>query len=275
VKPWRTILALVATRPHLHVFCDFDGTIVPVHADPAETVISARARVALERLQARPRTEVALVSGRPAATLAEKVCLPDLTLAGNHGMEIVSRAGRREDELATRARPAVARLGDEIERHLLELDAAEAPGLVLEKKEISLTLHTKLVSEATHQALAERLTALTAREPLLEIHGGKRVLEIRPRGAANKGHAILGLLEAAHGAGWSRECAAVFLGDDLTDEDGFAAIGRDGAGVLVGAPHPPRATHARYHAADVDDAICFLEALAVAPSAQPGREHQA
>jgi trehalose-phosphatase len=261
---WDHLLPLVASRPHLYLLTDFDGTIVSIAPRPEETRLSARARAALAALVARPRTRVALVSGRPAATLAEKTGVAGLTLVGNHGLEVVGGAARQEDPRATAARPAIARLSASVRQLIAGLS-----GVAFEDKEISLSLHTKLVSAAEHERLGRELERRVAAEPQLELGFGKRVFEVRPCGATDKGRATLALLEAAHGAGWARECAAIFLGDDLTDETGFVAVRQHGAGVLVAEAEPERATAARYRARGVDDALALLEALAATPSAAP------
>ncbi|HZS38943.1 MAG TPA: trehalose-phosphatase [Polyangia bacterium] len=244
-------------RAHLHVFADFDGTLAPIAPRPDLSSLPERARAALERLVARPRTAVAMVSGRPADTLARLVPVAGVIYVGNHGMEVASANGRWEDPIAAAARPAVERLGARI----AEL-AAQTPGAVLERKGLSLSLHTRLVEDEDRRERLERAVArLADAEPALARSGGKRIVELRPRGAANKGSAALRLLAEAHGADWPRDCAAIFLGDDVTDEDGFRALAAHGAGVLV-LDGPARETSANFRADSVDDAHALLEALA-------------
>ena len=167
------------------------------------------------------------------------------------------RDGRRsEHPLATAARPAVARLG----ARYAGLVRAH-PDAVLEQKGISLSLHTRLLDEKTRLAVEAAALELAAGEPTLAAAGGKRVIEVRPRGAPNKGDAILALLDEAHGPAWSQRCAAVFLGDDLTDEDGFRVLAGRGAGVLV-LEGEPRPSAAEWLADGVDDALTLLEAIA-------------
>jgi trehalose 6-phosphate phosphatase len=258
MRPWNPALVEWAhARAHLHLFADFDGTLAPIAPRPDLSSLPERARAALEALAARPRTDVAIVSGRPAATIARLVPVAGVTHVGNHGMEIWSPRGRWEDPLASAARPAVERLGARI----AEL-AANVAGAVLEQKGISLSLHTRLIDDDARRVELERAAAALAdAEPALVRSGGKRVLEIKPRGAADKGAAAVRLLAAAHGDGWPRDCAAIFLGDDVTDEDGFRALRSRGAGVLV-LDGPERQTAADWRAAGVDDAHALLEALA-------------
>lgn len=262
MKPWSPELyALISARSHLHLFTDFDGTLAPIAPRPEEAKLPARTRRALEALIARPRTEVVVVSGRPVETLRELVPISGLTLVGNHGMETLFSDGRRvEDEVATRARPAIARLGEKVAAR-----ARRTSGAVLEQKGISLSLHTRLVASDTERAALERdVIALAAKEPELASSGGKRIVEIRPRGAPHKGDAILRLL-ARHGPDWPSQCAALFLGDDLTDEDGFRALAGRGAPILV-LDGPPRPTAATFTTANLDDTLALLEGVTLLPS---------
>ena len=260
VKPWSSeLLEWVSARPHLHLFTDFDGTLAPIAPRPEAARLPERARAALVRLVARPRTEVVVVSGRPIETLRALLPVDGLTLVGNHGMETLYPDGRREeDPLATRARPLIARLGAEVAAR-----ASATEGAVLENKGLSLSLHTRLVESDEERARLEReVVALAEAEPALAHSGGKRIVEIRPRGAPHKGDAALRLLTSAHGSDWPPACAALFLGDDLTDEDGFRALQKTGAGIRVldGTPAP---TCASFTASGTNDALAFLEALAL------------
>lgn len=262
----RELLHYLSSKNHLALFCDFDGTLVPIFPSPHDTVMSDRAARALAAVVARPRTEVAIVSGRPVAALADKALgplAPDLrrrvALVGNHGMERVLPGGARwEHPIATAARPAVERLG----ARLAEV-AARDPGVVLEQKGISLSFHTrKVADERLRAALEAEAAALADTEPALERFAGKQVIETRPRGAPHKGDDILMLLEAERRS--PDTTAALFLGDDVTDEDGFRALEAwGGRGVKVAdLREPARPTAASFVVDGVDGALALLEAIA-------------
>jgi trehalose 6-phosphate phosphatase len=111
------------------------------------------------------------------------------------------------------------------------------PGTMVEEKSFGVALHYRLVPlvEAKARLLGEELAA----EFGLCFQQGKMVVELRP-GGEDKGTAIRRWMEHAP----MRGTRPVFLGDDITDEAGFAAV-RDlgGAGILVGAPRPTAATY--------------------------------
>jgi trehalose-phosphatase len=258
VKPWfPEVPAWVRDRGHLHLFADFDGTLSPIAPTPEQAVLPERARAALEKLVARPRTTVTVVSGRAVETLVRKVAVEGVVFVGNHGMEVLRDGERTEHPVATAARPAIARL----QPRLAEL--VDQYGGALEDKQISLSLHTRLITDdAVRRRVEHTAWEMAADEHGLQPFGGKRIVEVRPRNAPNKGSAMLELLVAAHGNSWTTDCAAVFLGDDLTDEDGFRALGDAAATVLVREGTAlDRPTAARYFADGVDGAIALLESL--------------
>lgn len=259
MKHWDPeVLERVRSRAHLHVLTDFDGTLVAIAPTPEAAHMTPRAHAALEALTRRPNTTVTVVSGRALEALQRKVGVPGVDFIGNHGMELWMHGERREHPIATAARPDIARLGARI----AEL-AARVQGTVLEQKGISLSLHSRLVTDAAALAALEAEVArLVAEVPSLEMHAGKRVLEIRPHGAPDKGTSSVTLLEEAHGGGWPAKCAPLFLGDDRTDEDGFRALRDDGIGVRVVEEGHERPTLARWVAHGVDDALTLLEKLA-------------
>ena len=93
-----------------------------------------------------------------------------------------------------------------------------------------------------------------ARHPELRLSGAKKVLEVRPRVEWDKGRAVLWLLQAL---GLDRpRVAAIYIGDDLTDEDAFAALAGRGVGIAVG--REPRLTHADYALGDPREVLLFL-----------------
>jgi trehalose-phosphatase len=256
VKPWSPeVPALATSRGHLHVFADFDGTLAPIAPTPEAAVLSERARAVLERLVARPRATVTIVSGRAVETLERKIAVPGLTYVGNHGMEVLRDGERTEHPVATAARPAIERLAPRFAA------LVDEHGGLLEDKQISLSLHTRLITDdAIRRRVEHTAWELAADEHGLQPFGGKRIVEVRPRNAPNKGSAMLELLIAAHGPTWPTDCAVIFLGDDLTDEDGFRSLGPAAATIVV-READDRPTAARYLAHGVDDAITLLESL--------------
>lgn len=257
-SPWRAgLLDFVRSRRELDLFLDFDGTLTEIEPHPDDSALTAETRALLLRLAARPHTRLAIVSGRHVAGLVKRLDHPAIGLVGIHGLEWRRRGVHGEDEAATRVRPAMARIADAIR------DAVRAtPGAVLEEKGSSLSLHLRAAEPRAAATLKSLLLAAADHEPDVRAFGGSGVVEVRPVAGANKGTAIVRFLVETHGQGWAGKTAAVFIGDDVTDEDGFVALGDDGAGVIVAAVERP--TAARYRATSVADVYDLLVAILAA-----------
>lgn len=226
------------------LFLDFDGTLVEIAERPDAVSVDDRLGGLMARLAERLEGRLAIVSGRPIRQIDALFGAPDFAVSGSHGAEIRWADGRCD----VRERPAA------LDRVLAEMRqlAAEHPGVLVEDKPLGAALHYRTAPEAEWrcQALAVRL----ADEHDLAIQAGKMVFELRAAGD-DKGKAILALMEAPPFAG----TRPVFVGDDWTDEAGFAAVtGKGGAGVLVGEA---RETAARYRLDDVAAVLAWLEAM--------------
>ncbi|SFP38352.1 trehalose-phosphatase [Sphingomonas rubra] len=227
------------------LFLDFDGTLVELAATPDGIVVEEVVGTLLARLSAAMPGRVALVSGRSIAQLDGFLsgCLHQVAVAGSHGAE-------RRTPAQGHVRPDRS---EALEHAAAELAAyADLEGLLFEAKTLGVTLHFRAhpEREADAVAMAERVAAQYG----LHANRGKMMVEVRLPG--DKGAAVHALLETPAMAGtipW-------FLGDDLTDEDGFAAAAeRGGAGVLV---DPPRATRASYRLDGVPAVHAWLARLA-------------
>jgi trehalose 6-phosphate phosphatase len=229
---------LAARRPLL-VASDYDGVLAPLAAEPSAAVPSPGVAAALERVAARDGVVVALVSGRGVADLQTVSGFSGpYRWVGSHGAEfdgpLTGELAERRDALADRLAPLVAAV----------------PGALLEVKPASVAVHVRQVTDrSAAAALLEE--AHRAADPSLTVKPGKEVLELAVT-AADKGSALL-RLRAELGA-----AAALYLGDDLTDEDAFRALPDGDLTVKVGAGE----TAARFRLPDTAAVVPFLEELA-------------
>lgn len=198
------------------VLCDLDGTLAPIVSRPERARVPGRVRVALARIAERYAL-TAVVSGRRAEDARAIVGLEELTYVGNHGFELLPARAP-----AARPAPALgARVGDAAD-FAARLDGAGLgrSGLRLEDKGAIVALHWRgAVDEGGAEAAAERIAAEAVVAGLV-VHRGRKVLELRPAAAVDKGTAIEGLLGAGDVS------LALYAGDDRTDLDGFAALDR-------------------------------------------------
>jgi len=223
-EPLVGALRELARTPRLLVALDFDGTLAPEVDDPERARALPEARTAVLRLLAMPRTRVALVSGRSLASLEHVSQLPDNTLLiGSHGIEI--RLDDPDDIIGLDA-AELERVG--VLKEVLGEVADSFDQVWLEPKPAGFALHTRLATD--HNSRVAHLVARSeaaAEVSGLTVRNGKNVLEFSVR-STTKGEAI------EHLRGYTKADAVFFAGDDVTDEDGFAALGADDLGLKAG-----------------------------------------
>lgn len=228
------------------MFLDVDGTLLEIAAHPEGVYVPPRLPALLADLALLRGGALALVSGRSLAQLDRLFPTWRGAAAGLHGLERRRAGGglvRAEDGAAT---TALDRL-----RPLLAALARARPGLLVEDKGGTIALHYRALPRAADEIRARAESLARAAGPALRLVAGKMVFEFRPSGAS-KGAAIAAFLAEPPFAGRR----PVFLGDDTTDEDGFAEVNRRGGlGIRVGGP---AATAARYGLPSVAAALEWL-----------------
>ncbi len=213
------------------IFLDFDGTLVDLAPRPDAVQVSDTLRTLVASLSEAADGALAIVTGREIAVIDAFLSPLTLPVAGLHGAERRGSDGRI-DRLAP-DRPALdtmrARLADFASQH---------QGVLLEDKGLCLALHTRARPELMPAAETAATVAAAPFSDRYEILIGKQVAEIRPRGV-DKGTAIAAFLADAPFCGRR----PIFVGDDRTDEPGFAAAeAAGGFGIKIG----PGETGARY-----------------------------
>ena len=225
------------------LFLDLDGTLAPIAPRPEDVKPDPARSELLRRLSTALAGRLAVVSGR-SLTDVDRILDGSVTaLAGVHGLEL-----RFPDRRDWRAAPNESLAAA---RDTLASLVARWPGIRIEDKGLSLAAHYRAAPEAA--ASVKRLTEQLARELGLVLQPGDMVAEVRTPGP-DKGGAVRAFMAEPPFAG-SRP---IFVGDDLTDERGFAAAtALGGFGVLVGRP---RETRAQARLADVAAVRAWLTA---------------
>ena len=216
--------------PHDALFLDFDGTLVELAPTPQSVVVSPTLGSLFRNMSRRLQGAVAIVSGRPTRDIRGFLPTVSATVVGVHGAEIWRPDGSRE---------TVAIAADVLQAARARLAAAteEKEGVLLEDKQLGYALHYRAVPDAETLCHAAVEAAAAASGGTLRARPGNMVIDLCPA-SVDKGTAIRSLLGVPPFAGRN----PVFVGDDYTDEPGFAAAAAAGGyGVLVG---PARMTAA-------------------------------
>ncbi len=193
-------------------FFDLDGTLVELASKPWGVKADTELRELIASLAESTQGAVAVITGRPIADIDR--LFPDIRLpvAGQHGVERRTITG-------------------ELRRHLFPaelLDAARVTLLDVERRHPELLLEDKGLSLALHYRQAPRLASYAHRMmhrlrddlgTAFCVQTGKRVVELKPAGR-DKGIAIREFMDEVPFSGRR----PVFIGDDITDEDGFEVV---------------------------------------------------
>lgn len=213
------------------LFLDVDGTLLDFADHPDQVSVDTRLRDLLDDLYGTLDGALALVSGRSLDDLDDLFCHPPWAMAGLHGLELRGPDGRyRGVHIGTARRSQV--------RDLAERIATALPGVSMEDKGMAVALHCRTAPDR-FDALREHVELLLPRLQGYEMQMGNLVIELKPEGM-DKGKAVEGLLANRPFCGR----VPVYVGDDLTDEHGFAAANLEhGLSVRVGTREPSLATY--------------------------------
>ncbi|MBA2663322.1 MAG: trehalose-phosphatase [Bradymonadaceae bacterium] len=243
---------------HLAVFLDYDGTLSPIVTRPEMAVLSDEMRRAVRALA--KRCTVAVVSGRDLADVRERVGIEGIAYAGSHGFDIEGADGRRHQAGEGAGLPALLeRVAGRLRARLKDIDGAQ-----LEQKRFSLAVHYRRAAEADVPLIKAIVDETLAEFSALRCSPGKMVFDLQPDIDWHKGRAVEWLLETL---GLQKSSAlALYIGDDVTDEDAFRALKARGIGIVVS--EEARQTQAGYVLRDPGEVQSFLLALSQALEGQ-------
>jgi trehalose 6-phosphate phosphatase len=208
------------------LFLDIDGTLLDIAPVPEAVKVPDGLGPALSILHRRLNGALAIISGRPIKQIDQLFKPLVLPASGEHGFEI----RRIPHEKVERFQPPTAL--NLLRPSVTEL-ARRLPGLIPEFKTGTIALHYRQVPQQA-DAVRAAIEALLKDSPEFAIQTGKMVFEIKPRDV-DKGRAIEQLMLAPP----FENRVPVFVGDDDTDEHGFAAVRKAGGrAIQVGADRP-------------------------------------
>ncbi|MBV8578470.1 MAG: trehalose-phosphatase [Acetobacteraceae bacterium] len=202
---------------------DLDGTLLDIAPRPDAVIVPPSLLATLHSLRRRLGDALAVVSGRPVEQIEMLLGDGPFAIAGEHGGAI--RHGPDQGiERQDMPSPPASWLSE------AERIAASNPGVLLEHKANGFVLHYRAVPEAG-LLLLEALEALLAGSDRFALMPARKAWEVKPRGA-DKGSAVAKIMDRPPFTGRK----PMFIGDDVTDEDGIAmAHALGGVGLLIPA----------------------------------------
>ncbi|MGH7597174.1 MAG: trehalose-phosphatase [bacterium] len=243
------IRELLDAAPHVLLFTDFDGTLTPIAEHPSLAHLSAETKTLLEQLSRQSKITLTVVSGRALADIQTRVGIAGLVYAGNHGLEICGPGFHFIDPEAAAQREALRQLS---EKMFARLQAVA--GAYVENKGLTVSIHFREVADRQVDDVIRAVrAAVSPRQRQWQLTIGKMVYEIKPRVDWHKGAALHWIKDRVG----KPKAIAIYLGDDFTDEDAFAAL-PDGITVKVGHAEE---TLAKFHVANPAEVQQFLQWL--------------
>jgi len=244
----------------LILLLDIDGTLAPIARTPRAAAVPAATERLLDRFAASPDTHVALVTGRAAADARGMLGTKGIWIIGNHGAELRSPDGETTVESST------AEYGATMTDAAAELERVvpHFPGVFIENKRWTVSLHYRLAEPAVVPALQSAFEDVVARRGLF-MSEGKKIFEMKPPVNVNKGTAVLALSRRLLAGAEARGAPSIiFAGDDVTDEDAFKALREHvpGAVTIRVADDPTVPTDAEFRVRNPGALRDFLEWLA-------------
>ena len=206
------------------LFLDIDGTLLDIAPTPDTVVVDPALLDLLRRLDRACDGAIALITGRPIADVDTLFYPLQLPVAGVHGFE-------RRNAQGHYFRPGFVGAGLSFLKSEVTAMAQSLHGVLLEDKGCAFALHYRQAPNLEETIRLRLARLVSAARPAFELLDGDHVVEIKPV-EHDKATAIEAFMQEEPFAGRF----PIFIGDDTTDLDGFAAMKRfDGLAIAVGS----------------------------------------
>lgn len=235
------------------IFLDYDGTLSPIVPRPEDAIISHEMKEALKKLA--EIYTVAIVTGRDMEDVENLVGLDELIYAGSHGYIITGPDGLFMEH--PDSEKIIPRL-DIIEKEVKSYLENKTEGTQVDRKRYAIGIHYRNARQEDEKIVLEMVDEILKKHPGHKKGEGKKIIEIKPDLDWHKGKAVLWIMDALNMTG-KKDVMPVYIGDDITDEDGFEALKDTGMGILVGGHGQP--TAAKYALKNVFQVKEFLRKL--------------
>lgn len=252
---WQDIREQIAGAGKILILLDLDGTLAPIVDKPEDVELVPSVLGTLRHLAGLPSVTVGIISGRGLDDLecllsSLKECL---FLAGNHGLEIKWNGKIYRYPVDEEMKGIMNRINMSLKENM---DVFK--GAIIEDKGLTLSVHYRCVPASLVddlKAVFEEQTEAAAKEGIIRVTKGKKVLEVRPAVEWDKAKACRWITEMTK----NQDAIAVYIGDDETDECVFSDIADSGVAIVV--DKAAAASNARYSLFDPAEVNIFLSYL--------------
>lgn len=235
----------IQNNQNYSLFLDIDGTLADFSLDPNHSFVKQKNLSIIKELL-KFNISVNIVTGRPLEQAQRFFSPLKLTIAATHGLEIFFEKNNVfQENNAVFDAQTLKKINQDIDQR-----CALYPQIRIEHKPHSVALHYREYPDYKNQAM-NILTHIQLKYPDFKIITGKYVFELVPI-QANKGLAIKKIIQQQR----LDSTFPIFIGDDLTDEAGFAVINHlAGMSIKVGLGE----TQAAFRLENTEAVTHFLE----------------
>jgi len=245
---WPAVTARVSRSHRVALFFDFDGTLVPFARRPELVEVPQQTLRVLSRLARQRHVRVFVISGRRRANLQRHLGVEGIRYLGLYGWETDATPPPLPRSVRDALGEARVWLTERSKRH---------PGLWIEDKQVSLSVHMRDIPTRARPLVRRELGELSKRlRPAVHLFHNRLDSEFVPRFVGGKGATLTRLLARRDLSG----AFPMYFGNDVSDEPAFAAV-RDGVAVIVGSSGPTHAHYAIPQQRTLVDTLVRLEAL--------------
>lgn len=250
---WDQVKRKLADK-YIFIFFDYDGTLTPIARTPQQAVISEKVKELLKKISEKPGLALAIISGRQLKDIKNIVGLKDIIYAGNHGLEIQGPKIKLESKVAPGSRLIIRNIYENMVSSFSRIK-----GVLIEDKGLSVSVHYRLMDVKDMPeflSIFSEITESFTTDNKIKINEGKKVYEIKPMVAWDKGKTVLWLLARQQFLAGKDKVFPVYFGDDLADEDVFKVLKNKGLTIFVGQP---RASKALYYVKSTTEVTRFMK----------------
>lgn len=243
----------VVISPHIFLFLDYDGTLVPICKEPSLAKLSLNDKRLLEKLSKISWLSTGIISGRSLDEIRRLVGVKALFYAGNHGFEIVCQGVVWMHPALNNFRVALREITQQFMCRTRGIN-----GILIEDKTETVSVHYRKVTGRTPGEIMTIMSmVLEPYAKMFTVTRGKKVYEIRPNIDWDKGKAVMKLSQLLD---VKTKPLRIYIGDDQTDEDAFKVLGEDDISIRVGYK---KGSKAKYFCEGSGDVLRFLRKLAM------------
>ncbi|MBI2338320.1 trehalose-phosphatase [Candidatus Daviesbacteria bacterium] len=254
---WQDLNQITKLLRNSHIkvlMMDFDGTLAPIVKSPDRAKLPKEVKNLLISLCKKAGFYLVVISGRNLEDLKEKISLQDIIYAGNHGLEGKILGKVYSFPVSDKALTVLKSIHEKLDNI-----ADQFKGVFIEDKKMTLGFHYRMAKE--QQIPAIKLLFVKTLEPFIKnrsvsVITGKMVFDILPKANWNKGSFAKLVIDKIR-AKTKKTPAAIFIGDDTTDEDVFQKVEK-GVTIRVGRE---RQSSAHYRLGNITEVRKFLKWL--------------